>query len=260
MVNKQIDIHILKKKLNRNTFIFLIIIWNITIYLPSLFLTIPAIVSLILFLQDKNLKHSFHQFFLYWAIILQCLVILLLGIYAILELVSFFTYLFNESFGFIFGQFLFFLFISLILILNLWYLKLLFTFKEMVDEEQGKVKLKGNKKEIKKVTNYEANKKKRNFEIKKKSGYKEDNKNNNKRDNKGNYKKSNKGSDNYKVKNKNYRKNKDIKVKVTNKKYYNEEKDKNRDKKNRKGKNQEIERKKKWGKYKKKDIKVKVSS
>ena len=195
MVTKEVDIQIPKKKLNRNTFIFLIFIWSIVIYFLSLFLMIPAIVSLILFLQDKNLKHSFHKFFLYWSLSWQCVVILLLVIYDILELVSFFIDLFNESFGFIIGQLFFFIFISIILVLNLWYLKMLFIFKTLIEEKK----------------NFKQDKKK-NLRGQKK----------------------------------------DVKIKINHKKKFKEQKQAK--KKNLKPKKKEIAKKKKWGKYKNKEI------
>ena len=133
-----INIILFNKTLKRNTFIFFILIWPI-IYILSIFIIIPPIIALVLYIQDnRSLKHSFHKLNAYWLIIWTALFNLSMLCYIIYYLVIIIYSIFI-GFGIvtILLHFLLWCVCALLLFINFWYLKMLMVFKDLVVKEQG---------------------------------------------------------------------------------------------------------------------------
>ena len=133
-----------KKTIKRRSFILLIIIWSIVIYAVSIILAIPAIISLILYKQDKNLKHSFHRFFLIWTLfITSCLLIFLWGFQIIVGICTLLLLIHPQATtSHVVAYAVYFCVVSILLFLNLCYLVLVVRFKKVIEEEQEVVEKK----------------------------------------------------------------------------------------------------------------------
>ena len=125
----------LSKNLNKTKFILSIQLINIITLIPSIIFSIPGIISLLLFLQDKSLKHSFHKYFGIYALIMCSIQIFSYSIASIIQIISFFI-----SFGggvfFVTVNVMFLAFVLLMLFINVFYFFNVRKFVKMAQEDR----------------------------------------------------------------------------------------------------------------------------
>ena len=119
MTEKTIDTK-LGKKLTKRTFILTIQLINIITLLPSIIFSIPGIISLLLYLQDKSLKHSFHKYFGFYTLIMCSIQIFSYSIAVAMQIISFFIS-FGGGIFFITVNIAFLMFVVFMLFVNVFY-------------------------------------------------------------------------------------------------------------------------------------------
>ena len=80
---RKIDIYILKKKLEIKKFFLLAIILNIITTIPTIILSIPGMIALIIYLKKENFKKEFFRFFSIYNLLIN---LVFLEIYCVLLL------------------------------------------------------------------------------------------------------------------------------------------------------------------------------
>ena len=140
MDSKEINVIIFNKTIKRETFILFIFIFAITIYLCSILVAVPPIIALIIYIQDdRSLKHSFHNFNAYWLLIWTVIFLVLADIYILYYFISIGSMFFNGviTVGILILAFIYWFFIILLTLIQIWYLKMLIIFKSLVAVEHG---------------------------------------------------------------------------------------------------------------------------